>query len=133
MLLSSHLSAASKAEEQRIKDTIKRAMDTKDSKSFLELCYWAGVPNEVKQFSTMMILHLVQEHTLSVSVSIVPSTGGGEQIGRGPDGAAFHPNLPSAGQLQIIRNFDQKSSATATFPLGEKDGKLFIAQPTPVK
>ncbi len=130
---SSDLIAATPEEEQRILEITKKAFETNDTQSFLKLFYWSGVSDDIKDSISQATKLVVEGNKTSVSVSIVATPENSQNLEFVREGVTYHPNLPIIAQLKVVRVLGEGSTATAVFPIAEKDGQLVIPQMSPVK
>jgi hypothetical protein len=123
------IAASPEAEAHFVAD-VKAAFDTKDSSKLLSLVCWDGVTPEWKTMLTPQFSGMVQQKVSGVEL-VAPDPKQTTEFTR--NGTTYRLNLAVIKQLKITIVTKPGDSTSAAFPVGEKDGKLFIATTAPVK
>ena len=123
------IAASPEAEAHFVADA-KAAFDTKDSSKLMSLTCWDGVTSEFKTMQTQQYSAMVQSPISKVEL-VAPDPKQTTEFTR--DGVTYRLNLAVIKQLKITIVTKPGDSASAAMPVGEKDGKLFIATTAPVK
>ena len=122
--------AASPEAEAHFVAEAKAAFDTKDSSKLLSLVCWDGVTPAMKTELTEQYSGMVQQPVSKVEL-VAPDPKQTTEFTR--NGGTIRLNLAVIKQLKITIVTKPGDSASAAIPVGEKDGKLFIATTAPVK
>jgi hypothetical protein len=122
--------AASPEVEAHFVADAKAAFDTKDASKLLSLVCWDGVTPELKTDLTEEFSEMVKQPVSRVEL-VAPDPKDTTEFKR--EGVTYHLNLTVVKQLKITFVSKPGDSASAGMPVGEKNGKLFIATTTPVK
>ena len=124
--------AASPESEAQFIANAKAAFDTKDSGQLLKLMCWDGVAPEEKNKINLPMSVLVKRPVKQIELVAPPDP---QKLEYTRDGVTYRPNLVVIKLLMVTFKSDKTAdvSTPITFPVGEKDGKLFIATAAPVK
>ena len=125
--------AASPEEEARVVSAIKTALEKKDAKALLELYCWDGVTDQFKQGTAKQTEKSVPKLPTVKEVTLTTPTP--DQVSETHfGGVTYRANLPITKVAEVsFAEEGPNKHLTMKMPLGEKDGKLFITAPTPVK
>jgi hypothetical protein len=123
--------AASPDEESRFVAAAKAAFDKRDANALIALTCWDRVPDKYKASGRKQYVRDVGMNATEVVLT--------ERDPKYPDlewtdeaGVAHRSNLPVTKQLKITFARGGRFS-DARYPVGEKDGKLYLLEPAPVK
>jgi hypothetical protein len=141
--------AASPAEEARFLNAATNAFAAHDADALVAMTCWDGTPDKLKndgkeQYATIVagpratdIRFVNPDPKYEWTVDEDPRL-----IQIDPDwktaGVAYHSNLPVTKQLKITfapmdAGGGNSMTISVTYPVGEKDGKLYLIEPAPAK
>jgi hypothetical protein len=117
------VSAESPAEQQLIR-AYRAAHEAKDVERAMALVYWAGVADDIRaSFRRNFQSDFVRKIS---AVQVVPREAN-QLTEYTREGRTYRTNLPVVGNLVVRFEPPQADGVTATtYPLGARDGKLFI-------
>ncbi len=134
----STLSAATPEQEKAFVESYKKAFESKDDKTLKSFLYTQGADPEILGFFVMMMTAEMGEKITSIElVDLTPEEiKDAQQAKEGPGGLKAKLPLKPTKKLVIkIEKKDENGSSTSTSSslVAEKDGKLVIPVPVPVK
>jgi hypothetical protein len=124
------LSAQSPAEQQLI-SAYRAAHEAKDVVRAMTLVYWAGVPDDIR---ASFRRNFQSDFARKINtVQVIPREANQlTEYTRG--GRTYRTNLEVVGNLVVRFEAPQADGVTATtYPLGARDGKLFITTAVAIK
>jgi hypothetical protein len=146
------LLAASPDEEARFIAAAKQAFAKHDADALVALTCWDGVPDKLKKDGKEEYAPAASAEAPAVAEAKLLNPEKSDAQWAADDdprfmtvdaawketGVAYHSNLPIVKQLKLTfapMKADANSTVTidVTYPVGEKDGKLYFIEPTPVK
>jgi hypothetical protein len=144
--------AASAQEEARFVAAVKQAFVKHDADALVSLTCWERVPAKLKTDRKQQYLRDTSAAAPAVKeVALLEPKQPGKEWNPDDDprfieidpnwkesGAVYHSNLPIVKQLEVTFmpiQADAKTTLTVsvTYPVGEKDGKLYFIEPAPAK
>jgi hypothetical protein len=144
--------AASPDEEARFIAAAKQAFAKHDADALAALSCWDGVPDKLKKDGKEQYAPAASaEAPPVVEAKLVNPAKSDLQWGVDDDprfmtidpawketGVGYHSNLPIVKELKLTfapmkANDNTSVTIDVTYPVGEKDGKLYFIEPTPVK
>jgi hypothetical protein len=148
--------AASPEEEARFATAAKQAFEKHDADALVALTCWDRVQDKLKKDGKQQYVGIIgYTKTITGSpvtdIKLVSPDKSGTQWNVDDDprfaeidpawkeaGAVYHSNLPVVKQLKVTfapTKADAQTSLTidVTYPVGEKDGKLYFIEPAPAK
>jgi opacity protein-like surface antigen len=120
--------AASVEEEQRFIAAVKSAFENKDVNALDALTCWDRVPENLKQ---KQLKGYATEIKYSIKTFALTAPEQPDQEWKDKDGSAYKFNLTITKWLKPA--FPPEAHLQIWHSVGEKDGKLFIAAPAPIK
>jgi hypothetical protein len=123
--------AASEPEEARFLAAAKSAFEKHDADALAALTCWDRVPDKLKNSSKK---HYVRDAALTTTdIALTAPDPQSPDLGwKDKDGVAYRSNLPVIKHLKIT--FAPGGPfKDATYPVGEKEGRLYLLEPAPVK
>jgi hypothetical protein len=127
-------------EAARFVAAAKQAFENRDVEALMALTCWDRVPDKLKESGRK---HYVRDiaHNATDIVLISPDPMYPDHMWNDKDGVSYRSNLPVVKQLKITfspgTTIDTKIGAIgvshAHYPVGEKEGKLYLLAPAPVK
>jgi hypothetical protein len=123
--------AASPEEEARFLTAAKAAFEKHDGEALAALTCWDRVPDKLKESNKKHYGRDVAQTATDMKV-INPDPNFPDLEWKDTDGVSYRSNLPVTKQLKITFAPGGRFK-DATYPIGEKDGKLFLLEPAPVK
>jgi hypothetical protein len=120
--------AASPEAEARFIADARAAFDTKNSTNLLNLVCWDRVTPDMKQMVTRQLSYLVQKPVDHLELVAADPA---DKIEYTRNGVTYRSNLSVIKQLKITFKSESTGLSSAGFPIGEKDGKLFITTAAP--
>ena len=124
------LRAATPEEQARFLTAVRQAYDKQDTNAIFALVCWDGVSDKnTDGLKKMFVREVAEEVSAMTLVDPDPNVS---LDWKDKDGIAYHSNLPVIKRLSIFfaPGGDIRSDMT---PVGEKDGKLFLLGPIPIK
>jgi hypothetical protein len=144
--------AASPDEEARFIAAAKQAFAKHDATALAALTCWDGVPDKLKKDGKEQYAPAASAEAPPVAeAKLVNPTPSDLQWTVDDDprfmtidpawketGVAYHSNLPIIKELKLTfasmkANDNASVTMDVTYPVGEKDGKMYFIEPTPVK
>ena len=128
-------SSATPEEQARFLAAVQKAFDARDASGLDALTCYDRTPEKLKQSLQTTYAALLAEKGVVLDFKLVDPDRKFIDKERTEDGVAYRANLPITRQLNIkYKNAtDQKTLLQMCFPVGEKDGKLFLLGSAPVK
>ena len=123
--------AASKEEEGRFLAAAKAAFEKHDADALMAITCWDRVPDKLKGSGKEYYVRDVAKTVMDISLKS-PDPKFPDLEWRESDGVAYRSNLPVVKHLKITFARGQ-TFKDATYFVGEKDGKLYLLEPAPVK
>ena len=123
--------AASKEEEGRILTAAKSAFEKHDAGALMAITCWDRVPDKFKDSGKKHYVRDVAKTVTDITLKS-PDPKFPDLEWKDSDGVAYRSNLPVIKHLKITFARGQ-TFRDATYPVGEKDGKLYLLEPAPVK
>jgi hypothetical protein len=110
---------------------VKKAFADHDPDTLVALTCWDRVPVELKRSGKEQYLHDVAQDV--DGITITPPEPGSPDLDWQRDGVTYHANLPVTKQLKITpaKGSTFGTGGTGVYPIGQKDGKLFLLEPVP--
>jgi len=132
--------AASPDEQARFIAATKQAFDKHDADALVTLTCWDRVPDKFKESGKKQYARDVAQTAADVALTD-PDPKYPDLEWKDKDGVLYHSNLPVVRQLKITFSSGTKIDTKvgnvkvrdAVYPVGEKDGKLYLLEPAPVK
>ena len=122
--------AASPEEEASFLKAAKSAFAKHDVEALMAMTCWDRVPDKLKDSGKQQYARDVAQTTTEITL-IDPDPMFPDVEWKDAAGVAFRSNLPVVKQLKI--KFSTGKFKDGTYPVGEKDGKLYLLEPAPVK
>jgi hypothetical protein len=121
---------ATPEEQARFLTAVRQAYDKHDTNDIFTLVCWDGVSDKDTDGLKKMLVREVAEKVSEMTL-IDPDPKISDEW-KDKDGIGYHSNLPVIKRLSIYfaPGGDIRSDLT---PVGEKDGKLFLVGPIPIK
>jgi hypothetical protein len=122
--------AASPEEEARFVAAARQAFAKHDADALATLTCWDRVPDKFKADGKKQY---VRDVALTVSdITLTnPDPDYPDLVWKDTDGVSYRSNLSVIKQLKIT--FKTGEFGDGRYPVGEKDGKLYLLEPAPVK
>ena len=132
--------AASPEEEARFVAAVKQSFEKHDVDALMALTYWGNVPDKFKESGKKQYARDVSQTSRDIALS-APNPKYPDVEWKDSDGVLYRSNLPVVKQLKITfvsgAKIDTKIGSLkvrdAVYPVGEKDGRLYLLEPAPVK
>ena len=122
--------AASPEEEARFVAAAKQAFVKHDADALVALTWWDRVPDRLKTSAKKQYASDVAQAVSDVTLTD-PDPDYPDLVWKDTDGISYRSNLPVVKQLKIA--FKTGVFGDGRYPVGEKDGKLYLLEPAPVK
>jgi hypothetical protein len=122
--------AASPAEEARFVAAVRAAFEKHDADALVALTCWDRVPDKLKADGKKQYARDVAQTVSDITLTN-PDPNYPDLVWKGSDGVSYRSNLPVVKQLKIT--FKTGEFGDGRYPVGEKDGKLYLLEPAPVK
>jgi hypothetical protein len=123
--------AASPEEETRFLSAAKQAFAKHDADALMALTCWDRVPDKFKDSGKKQYARDVAMEATDISL-VAPDPKFPDMVWKDSDGVSYRSNLSVVKQIKIT--FAKGSRfKDGTYPVGEKDGKLYLLEPAPVK
>jgi hypothetical protein len=123
--------AATRDEEARFVAAARKAFDTHDATALAALTWWEHVSDKFKEIGRKQYAGDAARAVTDVMLTN-PDPKFPDLVWKDKDGTAYQSNLPVIKQLKIT--FGSGALFTeATYPVGEKDGKLYLLESAPVR
>ncbi len=119
--------AASAEEQSRFLTAAKQAFEKKDVEALMALVCWDRVPDKFKESRKKQYTRDFGDATGDIALTD-PDPNYPDHDWKDKDGVSYRVNLPVIKQLKI-----KTKIGSAIYPVGEKDGKLYLLAPAPVK
>jgi hypothetical protein len=123
--------AASPEEEARFLAATTTAFKKHDADALSALTCWDRVPEKLKESGKKQYIRDVAQAATGITLTN-PDPKFPDLVWKDKDGAAYRSNLPVTKQLKITVTLGGLF-IEARYPVGEKDGKLYLLEPAPVK
>ena len=123
--------AASQDEEARFLAAAKAAFERHDADALMALTCWDRVPDKLKDSGKKQYARDVVQTATDITL-INPDPKFPDLEWKDTDGVAYRSNLPVIKQLKITFAPGGRFK-DGTYPVGEKDGQLYLLAPAPVK
>jgi len=121
---------ASQEEESIFLNAAKTAFAKHDANALIAITCWDRVPDKLKDSGKQQYTRDVAQAATNITL-INPDPQFPDIEWEDDAGIAYRSNLPVVKQLKIT--FAAGEFSDATYPVGEKDGKLYLLEPAPVK
>lgn len=132
------LNAATPAEEKAFLDSYQKAFEAGDAKKLESFLYTAGASGEALEFFKMMMGAEAGQKVSKIEL-VTPSAEEMKKLNEPmemPDGKMYRMAIKPMKQLVIViekKDASGSSKSTQKAPVAEKDGRLVIPVPVPVK
>jgi hypothetical protein len=130
VLLSHPASAASPETEAKFVAAIKQAFAKHDADALSALTCWDRVPDKLKSDGKKQYARDIAQTVSDITLTN-PDPDYPDLPWKDSDGVTYRSNLPVVKQLKIV--FKTGEFGDGRYPVGEKDGKLCLLEPAPVK
>jgi hypothetical protein len=132
--------AASPEEEARFVAAAKQAFEKHDAAALMALTCWDSVPEKLKDSGEKRYTRDVAQTATDIALT-APDPKYPDLEWKDKDGVSYRSNLSVIKQLKITFKSGTKLDTAAgnvkvrdaVYPVGEKNGKLYLLQPAPVK
>lgn len=122
--------AASPQEEARFVAAAKQAFAKHDADALAALTCWDRVPDKIKTRGKKQYARDVKQQVRDITLTD-PDPKYPDLVWKDADGVSYRSNLPVIKQLKIT--FSGGKFSNGVYPVGEKNGKLYLLEPAPVK
>jgi hypothetical protein len=122
--------AASPDEEAKFVAAVKQAFEKHDANALMALTCWDRVPDEFKVSGKKQYARDVAQAVSDITLTN-PDPNYPDLVWKDTDGVSYRSNLPVVKQLRIT--FAGGRFKNGVYPVGEKNGKLYLLEPAPVK
>ena len=122
---------ATPEEEARFVAAAKQAFAKHDADALMALTCWDRVPDKFKDSGKKQYARDVAQTATDIKLTN-PDPDEPDLVWKDTDGVSYRSNLPVVKQLKITFASGGQFS-DGTYPVGEKDGKLYLLEPAPVK
>jgi hypothetical protein len=123
--------AASPDEEARFVAAAKQAFQKHDADALMTLTCWDRVPDKFKDSGKQQYARDVAQTATDIKLTN-PDPDEPDLVWKDTDGVSYRSNLSVVKQLKIAFGSGTQFG-DGTYPVGEKDGKLYLLEPAPVK
>jgi hypothetical protein len=123
--------AASPEEEARFVAAAKQAFEKHDAAALMALTCWDRVPDKFKESSKKQYVRDVAQRATNITLTN-PDPDLPDLEWKDTDGVSYRSNLSVVKQLKMTFAPDGRFK-DGTYPVGEKDGRLYLLEPAPVK
>ena len=123
--------AATQDEDARFVTAARKAFDTHDANALAALTCWERVSDKLKESGRKQYAKDAARTVADVKLTN-PDPKFPDLAWKDKDGTEYRSNLPVTKQLKITFG-PGGLFREATYPVGEKDGKLYLLEPAPVK
>jgi hypothetical protein len=123
--------AASPDEEARFVAAAKQAFEKHDADALMALTCWDRVPDKFKDSGKKQYARDVAQSATDIKLTN-PDPDEPDLVWKDTDGVSYRSNLSVAKQLKVTFGSGGEFS-DGTYPVGEKDGKLYLLEPAPTK
>ena len=123
--------AATQDEEVRFATAARKVLDTHDADALAALTCWDRVPDKLKENGKKQYARDAARAVIDVRLTN-PDPKFPDLVWKDKDGTAYRSNLAVTKQLNITFASGGLFKEV-TYPIGEKDGKLYLLEPAPVK
>lgn len=124
------IKAASSQEESRFLAAAKQAFAKHDADALASLTCWDRVPDKLKASGKKQYARDAAQQAGDITL-IDPDPNYPDLVWKDDDGVSYRSNLSVIKQLKIT--FKTGDLGDGWYPVGEKDGKLYLLEPAPVK
>ncbi len=122
--------AATLSKEAQFVAAARKAFETHDAAALVALSCWDRVPDRLKESGKQLYARDVANAV--TDIKLIDPDPNFPDLDWTEAGVTYHSNLAVTKQLKIT--FAAGSMfRDATYPVGERDGKLFLLEPAPVK
>jgi len=122
--------AASPEEEARFVAVAKQAFASHDADALAALTCWDRVPDKLKASGKKQYVRDVAQSVGDITLTN-PDPDYPDVVWKDTDGVSYRSNLPVIKQLKIT--FKSGEFGDGRYPVGEKDGRLYLLEPAPSK
>ncbi|HXT12614.1 MAG TPA: hypothetical protein VN873_13705 [Candidatus Angelobacter sp.] len=122
--------AASPDEEAKFVEAAKQAFEKHDANALAALTCWDRVPNKLRTSGKEQYVRDVAQTIIDITLTN-PDPNYPDIVWKDTDGVSYRSNLPVVKQLKIT--FKTGQFGDGRYPIGEKNGKLYLSEPAPVK
>jgi hypothetical protein len=122
--------AVSPDEEARFVAAAKQAFEKHDADALMALTFWDRVPDKFKDRGKKQYARDAKQGATDITLTN-PDPDYPDLVWKDTDGDSYRSNLPVIKQLKIT--FKTGELSVGRYPVGEKDGKLFLLKPAPIK
>lgn len=121
---------AKDAEKERLILNVRRAFDENDPKLLLDHFCWDRVPDNARALISRVVAASFRGNAIK-TVTLIPPPADFLDATTVKDGVTYRPNLYVIHQLVVVPD-PASRQGVMKFPVGERDGKLMIANMAPV-
>ncbi|EEF58030.1 hypothetical protein [Pedosphaera parvula] len=125
------LLAASPDEEARFVAAVKQAFEKRDADALMTLTCWDRVPDKFKASGRKQYARDARQGATDFTLTN-PDPNEPDLVWKDTDGVSYRSNLSVVKQFKITFTKGGEFK-DGTYPVGEKDGKLYLLEPAPVK
>jgi len=128
-------SAVTSEEEARFVTAVRKAFEARDASALDALTCWDRVPQKSKENTQRGYTGLIGEKTCVFEFKLAEPDLKFVGHDQTEDGVTYRANLPITKQLEVTcrDKADKKILLVISYPVGEKDGQLFLLGSAPVK
>lgn len=131
---------AASPEEVKFVVTVKQAFEKHDAAVLVTMTCWDRVPDKFKDSGKKQYARDVAQKATDIALTD-PDPQYPDIEWKDKDGVSYRSNLPVIKQLKVTfsagTSLDTKAGnmkvRDAVYPVGEKDGKLYLLKPAPIK
>ena len=123
--------AASQEEEARFVAAAKQAFQKRDADALMALTCWDRVPDKFRDSGKKQYARDVAQTVSDITLT-TPDPKYPDLEWKDKDGVSYRSNLPVVKQMKITFAPGGRFK-DGRYPVGEKDGKLYLLQPAPAK
>jgi hypothetical protein len=123
--------AASPDEEARFVAATKQAFEKHDADALMALTCWDRVPDKFKDSGKKQYDRDAKQGATDITLTN-PDPDEPDLVWKDTDGVSYRSNLSVVKQLKITFTPGGRFK-DGTYPVGEKDGKLYLLEPAPTK
>ena len=131
---------AASPEEAKFVAAAKQAFEKHDADALVAMTCWDRVPDKFKDSGKKQYARDVAQKTTDITLTD-PDPNYPDIEWKDKDGVSYRSNLPVIKRLKITlaagKKLDTKAGKVkardAVYPVGEKDGKLYLLKPAPIK
>ena len=130
LLQSQAVRATSPEEEAQFVAAAKQAFAKHDASALAALTCWDRVPDKLKASGRDQYTRDAAQTVSDITLTN-PDPDYPDLAWKDKDGISYRSNLPVLKQLKIT--FKTGDFSDGRYPVGEKDGKLYLLEPAPIK